>query len=190
MRYSFLVVSSIVLCSIAGVAQERVTSPTVTNSIGMEFVLIQPGSMQVGVFKPECPDPNAPPLTFPSASVRKADGTATRNAAAARPAMPARDPRAAWTPADYAKCAELVKQDTSDGFEVKISKPYFIGKYEVTQGQWQKVMGKNPSVFQGDKVTDDAQKHPVENVTRSAQHRGGFAEEVAVQLETGSGRSE
>jgi formylglycine-generating enzyme required for sulfatase activity len=79
--------------------------------------------------------------------------------------MPARDPRAAWTPADYTKCAELVKQDTSDGFPVKISKPYFIGKYEVTQGQWQKVKGKNPSVFQGDKVTDDAQQHPVENVT-------------------------
>ena len=131
----------------------------------MEFVLIQPGSMQVGVFKPECPNPNAPPLTFPSAPVRKADGTATGTAAAPRPAMPARDPRAAWTPADYAKCAELVKQDTSDGFPVKIDKPYFIGKYEVTQGQWQKVMGKNPSIFQGDKVTDDAQKHPVENVT-------------------------
>ena len=29
--------------------------------------------------------------------------------------------------------------------EVIISKPYYIGKYEVTQGQWEAVMGNNPS---------------------------------------------
>ena len=30
---------------------------------------------------------------------------------------------------------------------VKISKPFYMGKYEVTQGQWQKVMGNNPAEF-------------------------------------------
>jgi len=30
---------------------------------------------------------------------------------------------------------------------VKISKPFYMGKYEVTQGQWEKVMGSNPSHF-------------------------------------------
>lgn len=30
---------------------------------------------------------------------------------------------------------------------VTISKPYDLGKYEVTQGQWEAVMGKNPSHF-------------------------------------------
>ena len=41
--------------------------------------------------------------------------------------------------------------------QVTITKPYYLGKYEVTQPQWQAVMGKNPSQFKG---TDD----PVENL--------------------------
>jgi formylglycine-generating enzyme required for sulfatase activity len=36
--------------------------------------------------------------------------------------------------------------------------PYYIGKYEVTQGQWKKVMGHNPSNFEGD-------DRPVEQVS-------------------------
>jgi formylglycine-generating enzyme required for sulfatase activity len=31
------------------------------------------------------------------------------------------------------------------GFQVEISKPFYLGKYEVNQDQWQQVMGKNPS---------------------------------------------
>jgi len=46
--------------------------------------------------------------------------------------------------------------------------PYFIGKYEVTQGQWERVMGTNPSTFRAESSTgeqrfDDA--HPVEYVS-------------------------
>jgi formylglycine-generating enzyme required for sulfatase activity len=33
--------------------------------------------------------------------------------------------------------------------KVKISRPFYLGKYEVTQAQWQAVMGNNPSQFQG-----------------------------------------
>ena len=36
---------------------------------------------------------------------------------------------------------------------------YFMGKYEVTQAQWQAIMGENPSVFTGDS------SRPVENVS-------------------------
>jgi len=39
---------------------------------------------------------------------------------------------------------------------VMISRPFYFGKYEVTQEQWEKVMGANPSVFK-------AAKSPVEN---------------------------
>jgi len=34
--------------------------------------------------------------------------------------------------------------------QVTISQPFYLGKYEVTQAQWQAVMGQNPSLFQGD----------------------------------------
>jgi formylglycine-generating enzyme required for sulfatase activity len=43
--------------------------------------------------------------------------------------------------------------------QVTISKPFYLGKYQVTQAQWQQVMGNNPSHFKGDKLL------PVENVS-------------------------
>ena len=42
--------------------------------------------------------------------------------------------------------------------QVTISRPFYLGKYEVTQAQWQAIMGKNPSLFQG------ATNLPVEQV--------------------------
>jgi formylglycine-generating enzyme required for sulfatase activity len=42
--------------------------------------------------------------------------------------------------------------------QVNISRPFYLGKYEVTQAQWQSVMGNNPSLFHGDS------KLPVEQV--------------------------
>lgn len=42
--------------------------------------------------------------------------------------------------------------------KVTISKPFQLGKYEVTQGQWAAVMGNNPSSFKG-------RTYPVENVS-------------------------
>jgi formylglycine-generating enzyme required for sulfatase activity len=41
---------------------------------------------------------------------------------------------------------------------VTLSKPFYMGKYEVTQEQWQAVMGDNPSMFQVDL------RQPVEQV--------------------------
>ena len=42
--------------------------------------------------------------------------------------------------------------------KVTITRPFYIGKYEVTQEQWQAVMGTNPSSFKGP-------RNPVENVS-------------------------
>jgi formylglycine-generating enzyme required for sulfatase activity/serine/threonine protein kinase len=42
---------------------------------------------------------------------------------------------------------------------VKITKPFYLGKYEVTQAQWQAVMDNNPSNFKGDL------QRPVEQVS-------------------------
>ena len=58
-----------------------------------------------------------------------------------------------------------LKQDIIEGFSVTLPKAYYLGKYEVTQAEWKKVMGTNPSVFQGDKVTDDPDRHPVDSVS-------------------------
>ncbi len=42
--------------------------------------------------------------------------------------------------------------------KVIISRPFYLGKYEVTQAQWQAVIGENPSHFKGE-------KQPVEQVS-------------------------
>ena len=54
---------------------------------------------------------------------------------------------------------------SNDGFDdekpvnkVKISKPFYLGKYPVTQKEWVVVMGNNPSYFKGD-------NNPVEQVS-------------------------
>lgn len=136
-----------VLCTLLlialGVLPATAQEQTLTNSIGMEFVLIEPGSMVVGRFQPECPKPPGD------------------DEQGGRPA----DPRADWTPEDYARCEEMAQRDAMPGFTVKIDRPYYIGRYEVTQDEWERVMGANPSVFQGNKVEGDAGRHPVDNVT-------------------------
>ena len=42
---------------------------------------------------------------------------------------------------------------------VRLSRPFYLGKYEVTQAQWEAVMGNNPSQFKGDS------NRPVEQVS-------------------------
>ena len=40
--------------------------------------------------------------------------------------------------------------DEKPAHRVQITKAFEIGKYEVTQAQWQAVMGSNPSTIKGD----------------------------------------
>lgn len=114
--------------------------PTYTNRIGMTFVLIQPGSMVVGRFEPPYPKPPRTDSAAKKAGVQ-------------------------WTQKDYQFAETLAKQDAQSGFSVKIDRPFYIGKFEVTQAQWKRVMGSNPSAFQASKVNDNADEHPVEQVT-------------------------
>ena len=57
----------------------------------------------------------------------------------------------------YNAAVQMAKKDVMPGFTVSIEQSLYIGKFEVTQEQWQKVMGENPSIFKGE-------KNPVENV--------------------------
>ena len=136
--------ATLVLALASSATLASAQQPTLTNGIGMEFVLVRPGSMLVGRFQPACPDSMAPGREKPSPNV---------------------DPRTQWNATDHARCAEMVKRDARPGFMVTIVRPFYIGKYEVTQAEWKRVMGTNPSVFQGRKVKDDADRHPVDNVT-------------------------
>ena len=126
-------------------------APAVSSDAGMELVLVQPGTLRVAVFQPVCPRPPAPP--------------AAGQPAPGQPARTPPDPRTQWSAEDYARCEEMVRREASPGFLVTIPRPFYIGKYEVTQGEWKRVMGSNPSFFQGSRVADDADRHPVENVT-------------------------
>jgi formylglycine-generating enzyme required for sulfatase activity len=56
-------------------------------------------------------------------------------------------------------------KDDETQHEVTISKDYYLGVYEVTQAQYEKVMGKNPSHFQGAIVGNENADLPVENVS-------------------------
>jgi formylglycine-generating enzyme len=114
-----------------GSAGPEAQGRALTNSIGMEFVLILPGTMTVGRFQPPYPKP----------------------------------PGKAFSAEEYARIEEAAKADSMPGFKATIARSYYIGKYEVTQAEWKKVMGTNPSIFQGTRVTDEGDRHPVDNVT-------------------------
>lgn len=45
---------------------------------------------------------------------------------------------------------QIGDEDESPKHEVCISKPFYMGKYEVTQKQWKQIMGSNNSNFKGD----------------------------------------
>jgi formylglycine-generating enzyme required for sulfatase activity len=53
-------------------------------------------------------------------------------------------------PGEFMMGSDKGNDDEKPMHEVRLSKPFYLGKYEVTQGQWQAVMGNNPSRFKGD----------------------------------------
>lgn len=57
------------------------------------------------------------------------------------------------------------REDNEDQHEVTISRAFWMGVHEVTQKQYEKVMGANPSWFQGNNVKADSSNHPVETVS-------------------------
>lgn len=118
-------------------------STVYTNSIGMEFILIQPGHMVVGRFQP--------PFPVEEDTLKNRDHTRI---------MWMGDGRS-YNAKEFAWAKDLAHNDSMDGFKVTLEKPFYLGKLEVTQQQWTRVMGYNPSVFQH----DSSAAHPVENIS-------------------------
>jgi formylglycine-generating enzyme required for sulfatase activity/serine/threonine protein kinase len=54
--------------------------------------------------------------------------------------------------------SEEDREDDETQHRVRLTQPFWLGKYEVTQGQWKAVMGSNPSHFKGEDL-------PVEQVS-------------------------
>ena len=52
-------------------------------------------------------------------------------------------------PGKFRRGAEQDHGPGMPGREVRISRPFWLGRYPVTQGQWMAVMGNNPSAFPG-----------------------------------------
>jgi formylglycine-generating enzyme required for sulfatase activity len=44
---------------------------------------------------------------------------------------------------------EKDRVDNETQHEVTLTKGFYLGKHEVTQEQWEKVMGTDPSLFEG-----------------------------------------
>lgn len=132
----------LILLSSPSAAQTK----TFTNTVGMEFVLIPSGSMVVGKFEP--------PYPVPADTVKGATRPMVMWMGEGRP----------YNAEEFRMAKQLATRDALKGFQVRIHRPYYVGKYEVTQEQWMKVMRSNPSVFRGPALKD-GHRHPVENVT-------------------------
>ena len=71
------------------------------------------------------------------------------------------------------------QDDEKPQHQVRITKPFWLGKYLVTQEQWQAVMGNNPSNFKGP-------KNPVEQVDWDDCQQ--FIEKVNAKIGTQAGK--
>jgi len=66
---------------------------------------------------------------------------------------------------EYQECRNSVDSDETPQHKVVISKPFYMGRYEVTQEEWYKIMGSNPSAFKSEKVGGNSRRHPVEQIS-------------------------
>ena len=107
-----------------------------TNMIGMQFLRIPPGTFVTGRFQPPYPHPEA----FKGKRENE------------------------YSKKQYKKARKLALKDIRKGIAITIPQPFFIGKYEVTQEQWTRVMNNNPSVFQATHK-EETKNYPVENVS-------------------------
>lgn len=69
------------------------------------------------------------------------------------------------TEAQRQDCVKMAGEATRPGFKADIPRAFYIGKFEVTQEQYRKVMGKNPSYFNETVVGQPTDSYPVDSIT-------------------------
>jgi formylglycine-generating enzyme required for sulfatase activity len=69
------------------------------------------------------------------------------------------------TEAQHEACVKAAEKAARPGFKAEIPRAFYIGKFEVTQEQYQKVTGKNPSYFNQALVGQSTGKYPVNSIT-------------------------
>ena len=143
MRSRFL--ACVVFCLFVLQCPDVLAQQEYTNSVGMRFVKVPEGEFTVGAFQPPYPTPDDT-VKFASHpySMWMGDGRG-------------------YSTEEFRLAKEMALRDARPGFRVKIDRSFYIGKFEVTQAQWMKVMGNNPSTFQGAGTVSDSL--PVENIT-------------------------
>ena len=116
---------------------------------GMEFVLIPAGEFMMGTPCKICETlPKEPPCQddpFTDADESK--------------------PCVEKYHAEMQVCQDCQKRDEFPAHRVVIKEPFYMGKYEVTQEEWYKIMGNNPAHFKSEKVGMNSRRHPVESVS-------------------------
>lgn len=119
-----------------------------------------------GVVKPN-PTPTPKTRSMPRQSTRKStsSGTPRKPTAPAKPRQAAPQIELVWIPpGSFEMGSNRGEADEKPVHRVTIKKGFYMGKYEVTQKQWQAIMGNNPSYFKGDNLPvekvlwDDAQE--------------------------------
>jgi formylglycine-generating enzyme required for sulfatase activity len=71
---------------------------------------------------------------------------------------------------------KAASDDETPQHRVSISKPFYLGKHEVTQAQWEAVMGNNPSRFEGrdnpvEMVSWDDTQEFIQRLNRQEGHK-------------------
>jgi formylglycine-generating enzyme len=129
----------LLICFLLG-AEWIMAQTKFTNTVGMEFVLIDAGTVIIGEFKPPYPVPADTVKSLPHDYMMwMGEGRG-------------------YNEKEFKLAREMATRDSREGSVFQISKPYYMATTEVTQGQWKRVMGYNPSQFKGDSL-------PVESVS-------------------------
>jgi formylglycine-generating enzyme required for sulfatase activity len=97
-------------------------------------------------------------VLLPLSAMAQTDKTFTNSIGVEFVLIPAGDFMTEEWVSEYKNPFGETERETFPGHKVTISKPFYLGKYEVTQEQWYAVMGDNPAHFKG-------RKNPVEQVS-------------------------